>query len=68
MRNRYGQRNSNSKESNDSNIIKYNFNNRFVISKEKSPKNIPKNNIANLSLNNNYETESQKEIYKNKII
>ena len=59
MRSKYRQRNSESRDSNDSNIIKYNFNYRFNISKEKSPKNIiPKNNI----------TESQKEIYKNKII
>ena len=59
MRSKYRQRNSESRDSNDSNIIKYNFNYRFNISKEKSPKNIiPKNNIK----------ESQKEIYKNKII
>ena len=59
MRSKYRQRNSESRDSNDSNVIKYNFNYRFNISKEKSPKNIiPKNNI----------TESQKEIYKNKII
>ena len=58
MRSKYKQRNSNSKDSNDnSNITKYNFNTRFNfnLSKEKSPK-------------NKYEIESQKEIYKNKII
>ena len=53
MRSKYKQRNSNSRDSNDSNIIKYNFNSRFNISKEKSAKN---------------EIELQKEIYKNKII
>ena len=70
MRSRYNQRNSNSKDSNDSNIIKYNFKNRFNISKENSPKDIiPKNTIEKISLiKHNYETESQNEIYKNKII
>ena len=40
MRSKYRQRNSESRDSNDSNVIKYNFNYRFNISKEKSPKNI----------------------------
>ena len=71
MRNKYKQRNSNSKTSLDDNIdnnIKYNFNSRFNLSKEKDPKIITKKNITNIYVINNYETEKQKEIYKNKII
>ena len=71
MRNKYKQRNSNSKTSLDDNIdnnIKYNFNSRFNLSKEKDPKIITKKNITNICVINNYETEKQKEIYKNKII
>ena len=71
MRNKYKQRNSNSKTSLDDNLdnnIKYNFNSRFNLSKEKDPKIITKKNITNIYVINNYETEKQKEIYKNKII
>ena len=72
MRNKYKQRKSNSRESNENikeDIIKYNFNTRFNIFKEKIPKIIHnKNKIKKISPINNYETEKQKEIYKNKII
>ena len=71
MRNKYKQRNSNSKTSLNDNIdnnIKYNFNSRLNLSKEKDPKIITKKNITNIYVINNYETEKQKEIYKNKII
>ena len=67
MRNRYNEIKSKCITSNDINnqkITKYNFNNRFNISKEKNLK----NKITNISLLNNSGTELQKEIYKNKII
>ena len=48
--------------------IKYNFNSRFNLSKEKSHQFEAINNISKISILNNSETEKQKEIYKTKII
>ena len=77
MRSKYKQRKSSSRDSNDfnnintennENKVKYNFNFRFNLSKGKSPQNIPINRNSRNSSLNKYETEAQKEIYKNKII
>ena len=81
MRSKYKLRKSSSRESSDfnnintenivennENKVKYNFNCRFNLSKGKSPNKIPLNRNSRNSSLNKYETESQKEIYKNKII